>query len=56
MGGNIDAAIEFLISEQETDECKIENDFVPGSVGTSHGNNRLVHFSHSRNLTGLSTH
>lgn len=36
--GNIDAAIEFLISEQETEEYKIEDDNFTGSTDTCHGN------------------
>lgn len=36
--GDVDAAIEFIIADQGTEECLVENDRVAFSVDSSHGN------------------
>ncbi|KVI04489.1 hypothetical protein Ccrd_017193 [Cynara cardunculus var. scolymus] len=44
--GDVDAAIEFIIVDQGTEEYLVENDRVTFPVDTSHGNDndQLIHF------------
>lgn len=57
--GDVDAAIEFLVAEQGTEECSVQtdaHDSPPNSTDTSHGNGRLVLFTFGIILKmGLST-
>lgn len=41
--GDVDAAIEFIIAGQETEESLVENNGVTCSDDDSHGNDRLVY-------------
>lgn len=46
MDGDVDAAIEFIIADQVSEESFFENDGVSFSESTSHGNDRSVHIFH----------
>ena len=43
--GDVDAAIEFLIAEQGTEEYLVQTDSLPGQADTSYGNGRSVLFA-----------
>lgn len=40
--GDVDAAIEFLVAEQGTEECSEQTDLPSNKTDTSYGNGRLV--------------
>lgn len=42
MNGNVDAAIEFIIADQGSEEYLVENDRVTFSMDNSNGNDWLV--------------
>lgn len=44
VGGDVDAAIEFLIAEKTTEEYVVKNGEAPCTAETSNGNGWLVHF------------
>lgn len=45
MNGDVDAAIEFLIAEQGTEECSAKSDSPPSQADTSCGNGQSVNFA-----------
>lgn len=52
VGGDVDAANEFLIAEQATEDYLAESDELSRPTDTSHGNGQLVHISLSRHFFG----
>ena len=51
LNGDVDAAIEYLIAEQDTEEDLVENDKLLCQTDTSYGNDRSVPFHISHKLT-----
>lgn len=51
LSGDVDAAIEYLIAERETEEDLVENDKLLCQTDTSYGNGRSVPFHIPDKLT-----
>lgn len=48
VGGDTDAAIEFLVAEQGAEDYTVENNLSPCHMDISHGNGQSVYLAYSR--------